>query len=130
MMKQHKGKLVISSGLTLFPILVGLVLWNRLPAQMPTHWGLSGNVDGWSGKTFAVLGLPLILLAAHWLCIWGTSLDRSNENQNRKVSGLVLWICPVISFFTSGITAHFTGASAAGNFKTTRVSPFSSFSSS
>jgi len=103
MMKQHKGKLILSSALILLPAVVGLALWNRLPAQMPTHWGLSGTVDGWSGKPFAVLGLPLILLAAHWLCVWGTSLDRSNENQNRKVSGLVLWICPVISFFTSGI---------------------------
>ena len=103
MMKQHKGKLVLSSILTLLPILVGLVLWNRLPAQMPTHWGFDGTVDGWSGKAFAVFGLPLILLAVHWLCVWGTSLDSGNRGQNRKVFGLVLWIIPVMSWFTSGI---------------------------
>ena len=39
MMKQHKGKLMVSSVLTLLPSLVGLLLWNRLPNQMPTHWG-------------------------------------------------------------------------------------------
>lgn len=103
MMKQHKGKLMLSSALILLPAVLGLALWSRLPAQMPTHWGFSGTVDGWSGKPFAVFGLPLILLATHWLCVWATSLDRSNEHQNRKVSGLVLWICPVLSFFTSGI---------------------------
>ena len=101
MMKQHKGKLLLSSGLILLPIAVGLILWNRLPAQMPTHWGFSGTVDGWSGKPFAVFGLPLILLAVHWLCVFATSLDRSNEGQNRKVLGLVLWITPVLSWFTS-----------------------------
>ena len=103
MMKQHKGKLIVSSVVTLLPILAGLILWNRLPNQMPTHWGLDGSVDGWSGKAFAVFGLPLILLAVHWLCVWGTSLDSGNRGQNRKVSGLVLWIIPVLSWFTSGI---------------------------
>ena len=103
MMKQHKGKLMVSSVLTLLPSLVGLLLWNRLPNQMPTHWGGDGTADGWSGKAFAVFGMPLILLAVHWLCVWGTSLDSSNRGQNRKVSGLVLWIIPVLSWFTSGI---------------------------
>ena len=103
MMKQHKGKLIVSSVVTLLPTLVGLIFWNRLPNQMPTHWGLDGSVDGWSGKAFAVIGLPLILLAVHWLCVWGTSLDSGNRDQNRKVTGLVLWICPVLSLFTNGI---------------------------
>ena len=103
MMKQHKGKLIVSSVVTLLPTLVGLIFWNRLPSQMPTHWGFDGTVDGWSGKAFAVIGLPLILLAVHWLCVWGTSLDSGNRGQNRKVSGLVLWIIPVLSWFTSGI---------------------------
>ena len=79
MMKQHKGKLMVSSVLTLLPILVGLLLWNRLPNQMPTHWGVDGTADGWSGKAFVVFGMPLILLAVHWLCVWGTSLDSSNR---------------------------------------------------
>ena len=103
MMKRHKGTLILTSALTLLPILVGLVLWNRLPDQMPTHWGLNGAVDGWSGKPFAVLGLPLILLAAHWFCVGVTSLDSGNKEQNRKVSALVLWIIPIVSWFSNGI---------------------------
>ena len=103
MVKRYKKTLLLSSAVILLPTLAGLILWNRLPAQMPTHWGLDGSVDGWSGKAFAVIGLPLILLAVHWLCVWGTSLDSGNRDQNRKVTGLVLWICPVLSFFTNGI---------------------------
>jgi uncharacterized membrane protein len=103
MMKRYKKTLLLSSAVILLPTLVGLILWNRLPSQMPTHWGFDGTVDGWSGKVFAVFGMPLILLAVHWLCVWGTSLDSGNRGQNRKVSGLVLWIIPVLSWFTSGI---------------------------
>ena len=103
MVKRYKKALLLSSVVILLPILAGLILWNRLPSRMPTHWGFGGTVDGWSGKAFAVFGLPLILLAVHWLCVWGTSLDSGNRDQNRKVTGLVLWICPVLSWFTSGI---------------------------
>ena len=103
MVKRYKKALLLSSAVILLPILVGVAFWNQLPSQMPTHWGLDGSVDGWSGKAFAVIGLPLILLAVHWLCVWGTSLDSRNQGQNRKVTGLVLWICPVLSLFTGGI---------------------------
>ena len=103
MVKRYKKALLLSSAVILLPILVGVAFWNQLPSQMPTHWGLDGSVDGWSGKAFAVIGLPLILLAVHWLCVWGSSLDSRNQGQNRKVTGLVLWICPVLSLFTSGI---------------------------
>ena len=103
MMKRYKKALLLSSAVILLPILVGVAVWNQLPSQMPTHWGLDGSVDGWSGKAFAVIGLPLILLAVHWLCVWGSSLDSRNQGQNRKVTGLVLWICPVLSLFASGM---------------------------
>ena len=38
-MKKYKGQIVISSIVILLPILVGLILWNRLPDTMVTHWG-------------------------------------------------------------------------------------------
>ena len=34
-MKEHKGKLVLTSLLVLLPLVAGLLLWNRLPAQLP-----------------------------------------------------------------------------------------------
>ena len=104
MIENNKWKLLVSSVAILLPILVGLILWNDLPEQMTTHWGADGNADGWSSRTFAVLGLPLILLALHWVCIFITSKDPKNKGQNKKVFGMVLWICPIVSIFASGIT--------------------------
>ncbi|MGM9951746.1 MAG: SdpI family protein [Lysinibacillus sp.] len=104
MIENNKWKLIVSSVVVLLPILAGLFLWNELPEQMTTHWGADGNADGWSSRTFAVVGLPLILLAVHWVCIFLTAKDPKNKDQNRKVFGMVLWICPVVSIFASGIT--------------------------
>ena len=98
-LRENKWKLLLSSLLTLFPILVGLVLWNRLPEQLPTHWNADGEVDQYSSRAFAVFGLPLFLLAIHWLCILVTKSDRGNDNQTKKVLNIAFWICPIISLF-------------------------------
>ena len=42
MMKQYKKELIVSTLLALLPIAAGLLLWNRLPGQLATHWGMSG----------------------------------------------------------------------------------------
>ena len=61
MIKKHLKLLIITSVVILLPILAGVILWNRLPDTMVTHWGADGVADGWSGKGFAVFVLPLIL---------------------------------------------------------------------
>jgi 1,4-dihydroxy-2-naphthoate octaprenyltransferase len=61
MIKKYRTHIILSSIVILLPVLAGLILWNRLPDAMTTHWGADGNADGWSGKGFAVFGLPLIL---------------------------------------------------------------------
>ncbi len=97
MLKKYKKKIIISSVLILLPILVGLFLWNRLPGEMPSHWGGNGSVDGYMNKAFMVFGFPLILLGLHWLAIWVTLLDPKNKDQNKKAIGILFWIIPVIS---------------------------------
>ena len=97
MIKRNKGTLVLTSIVILLPILVGLLLWNKLPEQVPTHWGIDGEVDGWSNKAWAVFGLPCILLGLHWLCFLVSLADPKRDAYTKKMLTLVLWICPVIS---------------------------------
>ena len=37
MIRKHKWELIISSLVILIPVLVGLILWNRLPETIATH---------------------------------------------------------------------------------------------
>jgi len=103
-MKEHKGKLILSSLLVLLPLAVGLLLWNRLPAQVPMHWNAAGEVDGWGSRLLAVCGMPLFLLAIHWVCLLFTFLDPKNKGQSRKALGLVFWICPAVSLISGTAT--------------------------
>ena len=97
MIKKNLKVLIITSIIILLPILAGVILWNQLPDPMPSHWNAAGEVDGWSSKPFAVFGLPLILLAAQWLCMLGTAADPKKNNHPTKIVHLVLWIIPVLS---------------------------------
>ena len=104
MIKKHLKTLIITSILTLLPILAGLYLWNQLPEQVPCHWDVNGEIDGWSSKPFFVFALPGIMLAAQWLCVLGTAADPKKANHSDKVLHLVLWIIPVLSIVLSAIT--------------------------
>ena len=97
MIKKNWKVLLITSVVILLPILAGLILWNKLPEQIPSHWNAAGEVDGWSSKLFAVFGMPLILLAFQWLCVLGTGADPKKQNHPQKIVHLVLWIIPVLS---------------------------------
>lgn len=98
MLKKYRGTLIVGTIMMLLPILAGLILWNKLPEQVPTHFNAAGEVDGWSSKAFAVFGLPAILLGLHWVCMLGSLLgDPKAKNLEGKVFTLVLWICPVMS---------------------------------
>jgi len=97
MIKKNLKVLLIASVVILLPMLAGLILWDQLPEQIPSHWNAVGEVDGWSSKPFAVFGMPLILLAAQWLCVLGTVADPKKAHHGQKILHLVFWIIPVLS---------------------------------
>lgn len=105
-MKNPKDKslMIWTSVIILLPALVGLLLWNRLPEQMPTHWGADGQVDGWSGKLWSILLMPLLLLPGQWVVYRVTRLEPQNRSgSNAKVLRMVMWIFPILSVVFSGM---------------------------
>ncbi len=94
---KNKKYWIATSIVTLLPILAGLLLWDQLPDRMPTHFGVGGEVDGWSGKPFAVFGVPLMMLAFHVIVYACTLLDKQNRGHNQKVLDLVGLIFPAMS---------------------------------
>ena len=75
MIKKNLKILIITTVIILLPILAGVVMWDRLPEQMPTHWNADGEIDGWSSKGFAVFGLPLVMLGVQLLAAFATFSD-------------------------------------------------------
>lgn len=101
---KNKFKIIITSIIVLLPILVGVAYWDELPEQIATHWGPSGEPDGWSSKAVAVFAVPLFLTAIHLICIMATRSDKKNRSQNAKMMELTYWLTPVVSLIVNGMT--------------------------
>ena len=102
LLKEYKWSAILSSLVILLPSVFGLAIWNRLPERMSTHWGANGEADGSSLKAFAVFGIPLILLALQWLCLFVSTLDKKNKDQSKKVMGMIFWLLPLLTAVMMG----------------------------
>lgn len=103
-MKKFWKTLIITSVFVLLPILAGLILWDKLPDPMPSHWNAKGEVDGYSSKFFGVIGLPLLMLFFHFIVAFATLADPKSRNHSDKILRFVFWLMPIITIFTSAFT--------------------------
>ena len=97
MLKANKKTLIIASIVTLLPVLIGIVLWNRLPDRMAIHFGINNEADGYSSRAVAVFWLPLFLLAVEWFGAFVMANDPKKQNISPKLFSFSLWIVPVVS---------------------------------
>lgn len=103
-MKINKKLLVITTILILLPIVIGLIFWEQLPAEIATHWGTDNQPNGWSSKSMAVFGIPSIIAALHIFCLIMTFADPKKNNIGKKAIGIVYWILPATSLLVMGST--------------------------
>lgn len=100
-MREYRKTMIFTSIVILLPMLVGILLWDRLPDQMATHFGMDGTPNGWSGKATTVFGMPVFFLVIQWLGMTATIMDPKRKNMSEKLLKLILWFIPIISL--SGI---------------------------
>lgn len=103
MMKRYKKIIMLTSSITLSPILIGIFLWKKLPDVLVTTWNMRSLPSGYESKTFVVLILPMLILMLHLTCILAMYLDPKIRNNNKKNFSVILWICPLVSITMSGM---------------------------
>lgn len=104
-MKKIKNNIVCFTAslvTTVIPVIVGLILWNKLPEQIALLFHFDGNPDSYYSKGFAVFGVYLMILAVQIFVAVGTaSENEKGEGIPEKLYCIFLWICPVISVLMS-----------------------------
>ena len=103
MIKNNKLKTIISSFIIMLPTAFGLIVWDKLPNEVVSHIGVSGNPDAVSNKAVLVFGLPALLLVLHLLSLWLTDKDPAHKKQPKKAATMIFWIMPVASLFVNSL---------------------------
>lgn len=98
-MKTSKKLIIAAILVTLLPCLIGILLWNRLPAMIPSHFDFHNNVDGWMRKELAVFGLPAFMAALEIYLIFMSNTDPKKQNIGKKLFSLIIWVIPFMSLF-------------------------------
>lgn len=102
MWREHRMLLVLTSAIILLQMLVGVLLWDRLPDPMATHFNFHNEPDGWSSKAFAVFGMPLLLLGLHFMCLMlSCASNIQMQNISSRVKSLMLLIIPAVSLLVT-----------------------------
>ena len=71
------------------PVLIGLMIafalavYGRLPEQVPTHFGLSGEPDGWTPRLPGAFLMPLLAAGVYLLLIVLRRIDPRGANYSR-----------------------------------------------
>jgi uncharacterized membrane protein len=59
------------------------VVYSDLPDRIPTHWNMSGEVDGWSSRLVGAASLPLVGLGIWALLQWLPRIDPLRQNYEK-----------------------------------------------
>ena len=98
MMKTIKWKvLIITCAIILLPILFGLCVWNQLPDQVAIHFDINNQPDNYASRSFAVFGLPAMMLVFQVICCLMTDFGVQRYSGNKAMEQLSKWMIPVIT---------------------------------
>ena len=76
----------------------GLLLWNRLPDPMASHWNINDQVDGYISRFWGVFMLPLVSMGLFLLFLVIPSIDPLKANIAKFRAAFNLFIVLMIGF--------------------------------
>lgn len=88
--------------LTLACLAFGIWMYPQLPDRAPTHWNIRGEVDGWSGKTFAVFFFPVLSLAMYAMFNLLPSMD-PNKAKYQQFAGAYAMVRAFLVLFMDAV---------------------------
>src|SRR5574339_1044875 len=86
--------------------LAGLLLWNRLPDPMASHWNVNDQVNGYMSRFWGVFLLPLITLGMFVLFLVVPAIDplKANIAQFRDAFNLFIVLMVAFMAYVYGLT--------------------------
>lgn len=103
--KDHKN-IIITSIICLLPMILSLILYNRLPDEVAVHWNSEGIADGYMHKALAAFGLPVLFFIINLISKTFLLNDPKKERQSQVIKTISMWIAPVLSVVLVPVTLY------------------------
>ena len=103
-MEKNKKQMLLTTALCLLPILAGLLVYDRLPETVATHFGFNGEPNGWSSRPMAVFGLPAMMAFFNLVLHFGLNSDPKKANIDPKMRAIAVWTMPALAVICYGMT--------------------------
>ena len=101
---------ILSTLLCFGPMIYGLIMWKKLPEQMPIHFNADGNVDSWGGRWMNVILFPLLMILGNAIVHLSFNIKarKMGENVNSKLPNVFKWFMPVLCYTISFIVYSYS----------------------
>lgn len=104
MIQKANKTLSITTALCLLPIILGLVLYDRLPAEIAVHFTDAGEPDGFLPRAVTVFGLPVALAVLNVYSHFRMNHDPRAENASSALKQAAKWALPLIAVVVIPVT--------------------------
>ena len=98
----NKKQLILTSFVIVLPALIGAFFWKALPEQIPTHFGIDGQADGYSSKLFTLVAFPILFVLFQIIALASLERESVKVTVPAKMRKLYAWIVPALSFIVQG----------------------------
>lgn len=104
-MKIFKWRVFVSTSVVcLSPILLGVLVWNRLPEMVAIHFDIYGNPDNFASKAFVVFGMPMLMVMLQAFCCAINDINSYKHGERKKFETTTKWIIPCLSLVLQVLT--------------------------
>ena len=102
----NRTSIIVSFCLIAIALLVGVILYTRLPDPMPSHWNAAGQVDGYMSKFWGIFLLPVMtaVLVPFFLVIPSIDPLKANIAKFRGVFNWFIVLFVAYMLFVYGLT--------------------------
>ena len=109
----------VTAVVCLVPIVLGIILWDKLPDRMAIHFNVYGVADNFASKRIVVFGIPLLMLAFQTFCCFVNDISYKGQKVEKRSEYVAKWIIPVITVVLYVITLGYGMGLAIDMRKTT-----------
>lgn len=103
-----KNNYIISIIVCLLPILIGIILYNKLPSELPIHFNINNIPDNYASKNIMLFGIPIVMTAFQVIICVLINRFSKDINNIPKVAKVVLWIAPILTIMLYYLSIIYT----------------------